>query len=242
MTPITPSGVATRSIESPFGRSNRASTRPTGSGRAAMASRPLAMASTRERSRASRSRKAGVVPLALADAMSFPLAARMSLSLARIVAAAWRRARFFVSVEASESACAAARAARPIPAITPVASASPLRSSMRLRLSIRSPRRCGKLAAGDDHVVAMNNRRAPRSAEQAQDILRIASGDQDRLARVIADKTAPDLGRAGIPDQDAIAAGEITLDSRHAGGQQALAIRDCHCCSGIDMQGAARLQ
>jgi hypothetical protein len=52
----------------------------------------------------------------------------------------------------------------------------------------------------EDHVVAMNNRRTPRSAEQAQDILRIASGNQERLARVIADKAAPDLGRAGITD------------------------------------------
>ena len=116
-----------------------------------------------------------------------------------------------------------------------------VRSSMRLRLSIRTPRTRGKLAAGDDHVVAMNNRRTPRSAEQAQDILRIASGDQDRLARVVADKAAPDLGRAGIADQDAIAAREITLDPRHAGGQQALAIRDGLCCSGIDMQGTAWL-
>ena len=39
-------------------------------------------------------------------------------------------------------------------------------SSIVLRFSIGNPRR-SKMAAGDDHVVAMNNRRAPRSAEQA---------------------------------------------------------------------------
>ena len=47
ITPMTPSGVATRSMTRPFGRSKVASTRPTGSGRAAMLSTAAAIASTR---------------------------------------------------------------------------------------------------------------------------------------------------------------------------------------------------
>ena len=47
MTPTTPSGVATRSMTRPLGRVKVASTRPTGSGRAATSSRPRAIASMR---------------------------------------------------------------------------------------------------------------------------------------------------------------------------------------------------
>ena len=46
---MTPSGVETRSIFRPFGRSKLASTRPTGSGRSAISSSPRAIASTRGR-------------------------------------------------------------------------------------------------------------------------------------------------------------------------------------------------
>ena len=46
MMPMTPSGTATRSIASPFGLVHEASTRPTGSGRSAIASSPAAIAST----------------------------------------------------------------------------------------------------------------------------------------------------------------------------------------------------
>ena len=60
MTPTTPSGVATRSMTSPFGRVNVASTRPTGSGKSATSSSPRAIASIRTGSRASRSIKAGL--------------------------------------------------------------------------------------------------------------------------------------------------------------------------------------
>ena len=64
MTPMTPSGVATRSIRRPFGRSKVASMRPTGSGRAATSSRPRAIASMRASSSVSRSMKAALRPLA----------------------------------------------------------------------------------------------------------------------------------------------------------------------------------
>src|SRR5450631_2293188 len=219
MTPMTPSGVATRSITSPFGRSNRARMRPTGSARAAMSSSPLAMASTHGLSSAKRSRKALAVPFALAAAMSRSLAARMSGARVRIVPAASRIARFFVPAEASESACAALRAACPIAAMTSAVLASRVASSTGLRFPMRLRLPSGNLVARKDHVVPVDDHRAPWRAEQIWNILRIAPGDQDRIARVIGDETAPDLGAAKIADQDAIAAGKVPLDPGHAGGQ-----------------------
>ena len=58
---------------------------------------------------------------------------------------------------------------------------------------------------------------------------------------VLVDSQQLESGESMSDDFKAIAAREITLDPRHAGGQQALAIRDSLCCSGIDMQGTAWL-
>lgn len=109
----TPSGVATRSIFKPLGRSKVARTRPTGSGRAAMSSRPRAIASTRPASSSRRSRKEGAMPRASAAATSRALAARISSVRARMAAAAAASALSLTGVGASARAAAALRARRP---------------------------------------------------------------------------------------------------------------------------------
>ena len=118
ITPMTPSGVATRSIFRPFGRSNRASTRPTGSGSSAMLSTASAMASRRSEFRTRRSMNAPLCPLSRASARSSALAARIARSCARMQMAMARRAAFFSSALASATRCAAMRARRPRSAIS----------------------------------------------------------------------------------------------------------------------------
>ena len=108
---MTPMGVETRAMSSPFGRCQRASSRPTGSGRAAMASRPLAMASMRASSSRRRSRSAGV--RLCAAFKSSALAARMSLAFARIAFAAASNALSFVARSVWRRAFDAARASSP---------------------------------------------------------------------------------------------------------------------------------
>ena len=77
-------------------------------------SSPLAIASTRFLSSASRSRKAGVAPAALASARSAALAARISRAAARMAFAIAVSALSFCAVGASASARAALRARTPI--------------------------------------------------------------------------------------------------------------------------------
>ena len=133
ITPITPSGVATRSKSSPFGVVQWASTRPTGSARPATASTPSAIAVTRASSRTRRSRKAGVWPAARACATSCALAARMRGAARRSSAAMARKAPSF---------CAAGRAPergrphgpRPDSRIAPAISLSMLRPSSAMAI------------------------------------------------------------------------------------------------------------
>ena len=87
MTAMTPSGVRTRSIFRPFGRSQAAITVPTGSARAATTSTPSAIAATRFASSERRSRKAGV-SLSPAAAMSSAFACRIAEELSRMAFAA----------------------------------------------------------------------------------------------------------------------------------------------------------
>src|SRR5918993_2607063 len=144
MTPITPRGVATRSISRPLGRSKRARTRPTGSGRSAMLSTAAATASSLCESRARRSMKAGVCPLPLASAKSCSLAARMDPARARMAAAMARSAAFFSPAEARATRRAACRARRPRSAMragtedsTETASAALRESVSALSLKVR---------------------------------------------------------------------------------------------------------
>ena len=119
ITPTTPSGVATRSITRPFGRSNVASTRPTGSGRAGDARdrvrdrRPAAPGSS-----VSRSMKAAACPFALRVGHVVRVGGQDVREHARMRAAIARSAAFFsASVAMPASRRAAIRARRPISAI-----------------------------------------------------------------------------------------------------------------------------
>ena len=86
--PITPSGVDTRAISSPFGCCHRANSWPIGSVRRIIASRPVAIASTRSSFSVNRSIKAPLMPLALAAATSLALTSRMAADWVRISLAA----------------------------------------------------------------------------------------------------------------------------------------------------------
>ena len=117
MTPITPSGVRTRSMCSPFGRSHSAMMVPTGSGSSAMARMPSHMPRTRSSLSSSRSRKAPEMPFSRAVAMSMALALRMAARLSQRLSAMAISAACLRSAVAVASTEAALRAARPIAAI-----------------------------------------------------------------------------------------------------------------------------
>src|ERR1043166_5954694 len=117
MMPMTPSGTLTLVMRRPLGRVHSASTRPTGSGWAAMSSRPRATASSRFGSSARRSSKASPMPACFAAARSSALADRISLARERIAPAAALRAAVLAAAGASASRDAASRGRRPISAM-----------------------------------------------------------------------------------------------------------------------------
>ena len=99
----------------PLGRRHDAITVPTGSLSLRITSTPAAMASTRLASSVSRSRKAEAAPADFASATSSALAARIAAREPRMRPWPWRPARDSCATPArSASACAAARARRPI--------------------------------------------------------------------------------------------------------------------------------
>ena len=109
MMAMTPMGTAVFSITRPFGRSTRASTSPTGSGRAATSRMPWAMPRMRSGDRASRSSITSLtVPLACSR--SWALAARISSCSASRASAIASSARSFVWVSAIAMASLAPRA------------------------------------------------------------------------------------------------------------------------------------
>ena len=90
--PITPSGVATRAISSPFGCCQRASSCPIGSSSDAIASSPAAMASIRSALSVKRSMKAALTPFSVAFCTSFAFVAMMVSLFARISSALFSKA------------------------------------------------------------------------------------------------------------------------------------------------------
>src|SRR6266436_4394404 len=219
MMPMTPRGTATRSIASPLGRVQWASTRPTGSGSSAIASSPAAIASIRFGSSARRSRKAG--ERSSASARSLALAARISGARSRTARAASCRAATFDSAEARASAATAARARRPISAIVAARSASPValrsRGSVSVVIGVRS------LAFGHHQIVAMNDLVAPTVAEDAGNFTTLVAGYAPDIIARIGRQSAPGLDAGAGADNDRVAALERTLDRDDAGGQEALA-------------------
>jgi len=105
-------------MRSPFGRVQSASTPPTGSGSAAISSRPCATAATRASSSISRSTNDEGRPAALAAATSLAFAASTVAVWRRKASAAARRAAFLASVGASASSRAALLEASPTATIS----------------------------------------------------------------------------------------------------------------------------
>src|SRR3974390_1135810 len=123
--PTTPSGTRTPSLSTPFRRVQSSMTVPTGSARSRMTSIPEAIASMRESLRVRRSRNAPEAPFFCASAKSSALAARMRFASARSAAAIRAKALLFCAAGASARTRAAARASRPIPAMTDARSPAP---------------------------------------------------------------------------------------------------------------------
>src|ERR1700730_77385 len=118
--------------------------------------------------------------------------------------------------------------------MTSIVSALRVLALLVLRISICHGLPCGNSVASENHIVPVDDYRTSGRAKQTRNILGIAPGDQDPLARVIGDKTAADFGSAKVADQDTIAAREIPFDPRHPGGQKAFAAGDRLCRSRID--------
>ena len=141
---MTPSGVATRSNFSPFGRSHDASTRPIGSGKSAISSTAAAIASRRAGVSVKRSRKLPVRPCRLPSATSSALAARISEPAARTWAAMACSAAVLIGAGASAIPRAAAFARAPNSRITsPTPSAPKTRASRNIIRLAKPDRRDG---------------------------------------------------------------------------------------------------
>ena len=117
MTPTTPSGVRTREIARPFGRVQPAISAPTGSGNAAMARRPSAMALIRSSVSVSRSTKEAAMPIFSARARSAAFSARIVSQVSMSTSAAASSAAFLAAVGAIARTRADARARSPIACI-----------------------------------------------------------------------------------------------------------------------------
>ena len=125
MMPMTPSGTRTRAILRPLGRAHSAIDRPTGSGSAAIASRPAAIASMRPSSSRRRSIIAAFRPRWRPPSRSLALASSMVATSARRAAAAAASAAFLVSVDARDRRAAASLAWRPIRSISAAMTSPP---------------------------------------------------------------------------------------------------------------------
>ena len=113
MMPITPSGMRTRWILKPFGRSHSATVLPIGSASATTSATLRAIDSRRLSSSRNRSSSAPLIFAARAAAMSPALAARICSRRARMARAAAANATFFFSVPASANTAAVLTAALP---------------------------------------------------------------------------------------------------------------------------------
>src|SRR5918994_7369559 len=211
-----PIGTRTRLMTRPLGRVLVSISAPTGSGRATMSSRPLAMPPMRSSFSSSRSCKAAVIPAALAASMSLALAARIAGLSARIRRAASASARSLVSVAALRSATAASRARRPSSATMAAASSAGLVKAFIGRSSI---------ALFDDEVVAMDHLVPAAEAQQALDLGTLAAGDAAGVVGGIGDQPARQHAAQAVLHVDHVAAAELAGDIGDARRQQALAGR-----------------
>src|SRR5581483_6577624 len=271
MMPTTPSGTRTRVMARPLGRFQRAVTSPTGSGRAAISSSPLAMASMRLASRVRRSRKAGVGRPSRAAARSRALASRMAAVCARSSRAAALSAASLASVEARASAREASRALPPRAAImsaTDGAAATALRARATGRagflpaeaalaaalvmcwaLDLRGTAEAAQgrllrpgLAPAQDHIVAVHQSGAAGKAEDGGDLAALLADDARRILAGVGHEAAAELAPVGAADDNGIAALEVAAHARHPGRQQALARVQRPLGAGVDLHEPPGLQ
>src|SRR5258706_7869206 len=231
MMPITPMGVDTRNMSRPFGRRQRASSRPTGSGRLATSATAWAVASTRLASNFRRSISAGVRLRAAPPFMSSSLAARICSCAARIASAAASSALFFCAVEASRKAAAASRAARPMACIS---ASSVLRSFSCTFMA------SGLHRMGERQIVAMDHLIAATIAQNALDFDRAPPDQPARILVIVGDEPARELAAVFALNQHGIAALELAGNGFDAGGQQTLARKKRALRARIDGEGALR--
>src|SRR5215207_2438755 len=228
-----PIGTRTRLMTRPLGRVLVSISAPTGSGRATMSSRPLAMPSMRASFSSSRSCKAAVMPAVLAASMSLALAARIAGLSARIRRAASDSARFLASVEALRSATAASRARPPSSATMAAASSAGLVKAFIGRSSI---------ALFDDEVVAVDHLVPAAEAQQALDLGTLAAGNAAGILGGIGHQPARQHAAQTVLHVDHVAAAELAVDTGDARGQQALAGRERAHGAVIDGEGACGLE
>src|SRR6056297_4191814 len=228
MTPTTPMGTASRAMSKPFGRRQRASSRPTGSGRPATCSSPAAIPSRRASSSFSRSSMAPLIPRTLARSRSAALAWRMCPEAERIAAPASVNAWFFCAVALCTSLSAARRALRPISAIT----VSGFESVIAMRCV---PVNQGYIVSSETgnrkpetvsstieqyQIVAVNHRAATGVAQDGLEFAAVPPDDLARLAGIVAGQSVTENAVAAA-QLDQIAPAEVAPDLDHAAGQQA---------------------
>src|SRR5690606_6341475 len=186
ITPMTPSGVRTRSIFRPLGRSHAAWTWLIVAGVAAIWRTPSAMAPMRSGVSFRRSRKEPASLACVAFSMSIAFAARIAFSSATMASAMASRALRFADEEAFASGLAAARARRPNSTISRVTS-SPFSCS----LSMADPILRG--VPRYDKVVAVDHGRPRFIAEHGFDLGRFLPCDPYGIGGVVGNQSPRDL-------------------------------------------------
>src|SRR5690606_34171582 len=148
--------------------------------------------------------------------------ARIFPSFAAIASAMARRAAFFLSVVAVASGRTAARARAPSSSIR---AATPFPASLCAFsiLSLHHVLACG--SRRQHQIVAMYHRRACLIAEGSGDLAGLESGDLYGIGSVIGNQPAGSLTPVRAENGNRIAAREVAVNARDAGGQQALALK-----------------
>src|SRR5262245_40343186 len=244
MVRTTPIGTRTCAISRPFGRRQAAMLSPTGSGRAAISSRPRAIASMRAGVSVSRSMNAAASPAARARATSLALASSSAASAPRSPAAAARRAGSLAGVDAPASGRAAWRASgertstacstageraacidadsKPAPGAVPPAPAASARGS-----GVRD----------DDEIVAVDDLVAALVAEEPRDVTAVRALDALDLRRRVVHQAARHLAAVRSDAAHAVADAERALDRTHARWQEAAAsLRERALGSGVEVE------
>src|SRR6185295_827802 len=244
MMPTTPSGTRTRSIKSPFGRVQRASTAPTGSARSATASKPVATASMRCGSSSRRSRNAALTSASRASLRSRSLASRMAAVCPLISRPAAMSAAFFASLLACAKVLVASRAARPMARMAAPTSlnVSGLRWVDKGVASTTAALRLALSGAAENHVIAMDQGGAPLVAKDGGDLAAFLADDAHGVGPSVGAEPAADLASAGVANGDGVAALECAVHARHAGWQQAFAGQQRLHRAGVDVNDPLGLE